>query len=1454
MVPLNTSSSSIPVASSNPESQYTRGLNYEETVIEGVHYWNSAPLYIQEGGNIVPYVYENKTTHLVVKSALITAEFYPKFTRFYDPAYTEVRLQKEEWIVERLSTNEKWLTVSEGQLVSTVVTETNDSIMVTKTFSHPKFGVLVIDYLFRAGLPLKHTVTFTSSYDSTETFRVVQRWTGIKADKVKHSGDVAETETSINSETVITDYRFSFIDSSGVTIIEDQSAMVYDTGLVKKNTERFISGTLNTDGNAKKADFVFGNWVLATGESLIIDPYTATLNNPTEDGIVVDTFVRYETEVVTQWGRTASLLTWRSYFEWDISSIFDGATITDTVFKYQGVYAGVKPAKIYELSVQPTVASNTALYNGIGADTAYVTGWNPTVATNQQIDLTATADTDLQNSLVNNWFAIAIKSDDETTEYASTNVGRTATEEAVSPTPVPTLYVVYTAVVPFNDACVSSGQFFEGANGWVNVTVSDPDLVADLNTVDIQVNTTGDAESFTLRWTQSSGVFSEVSDTSNVCTLGSSIRTNVNTDTDTISFQFSLSGGTVGFCDIKVTTTDDSANTDIDTYNLQSLYTTSSWADTDYTKCKLIKITENSASALTNYQVSLTVVYDANMQADFDDLRFYWWNQISDTQVACDYWIESKTDSVTATVWVEVPSIASSGNEALLMYYGFVSATAGSNIVNTFVFADDFSSTLDTVKWDAVTANSGVATVTGGSLQFTSNNPSGVSGANVASDNAISSGNYILESYVKRVTGAKVGEWGLLISFTDKTTLDSASYGVYTARNARGTIYENVADRLGVGYDSSFVKGSNSIEDAWDNVWMRMTSTYLHTPKTMQTRFVYGTEDVTLTSGTGTTQLSSLYIHLGYGDYQQTNAYAYVDWVAVRNYASTEPTSTFYTEDSAPANQAPSNGAATISNMDDTNNLYAQKGLYTSTVIYTDTDGFADFTYVEFRVKQGATTRAAFRYNQDTTTFSTPTGSTEWTLDGTSGAVESANTITVTWQFTPQWDATEESAVEIELYCIDAASASDTDTAQTDYADVVTNLVTAFNLDDARGDISQSVTASGNVYYANNPASTTATTFYPPNAEFTGVSVYNVANTNMGTDTTIVNGAWSQAFTAPATVGTDTYNAYIAMADADYTDAEETPSAAFITDQLEITSTAASAARVGVSTAFELRCVIKYSYDSVAFTGSTGSITGYVYDSVNSWWDKAETAAATVTSTTYDETSITATDSTYGITSKKDVAGVAVISDQIRVTDLGVLPNAAPSLGSSVTFYATADLQYDSHAVGLGDTLILGGYTFTWTPENSRWELSHTEGDTATVTINTFTSGNEATYGVTAGSINSKTVSASWGTTPPVAGGGGGGGGGRGAPPPATIEVTGETTQTTDQVPIIPLYPQAPPDLMGAGLIGLIALVSVPFLLSWKNGGKKTVTQQFEKRLRDNQKTLLNLKMPDYESFWKKKS
>jgi type II secretion system protein G len=129
----------------------------------------------------------------------------------------------------------------------------------------------------------------------------------------------------------------------------------------------------------------------------------------------------------------------------------------------------------------------------------------------------------------------------------------------------------------------------------------------------------------------------------------------------------------------------------------------------DYSKRKTITVT--SGTAKTDYQIPLTVAYDSDMQADFDDLRF----TSDDETTLIDYWIESKTDSVTAKVWVEIPSLAS-GDTTIYMYYGNALATTASSGTNTFAFFDDFSGTLSNWTTNGTVAiNSGRINLSGGS-------------------------------------------------------------------------------------------------------------------------------------------------------------------------------------------------------------------------------------------------------------------------------------------------------------------------------------------------------------------------------------------------------------------------------------------------------------------------------------------------------------------------------------------------------------------------------------------------------------------------------------------------------------------------------------------------------------------------------------------------------------------
>ncbi len=100
----------------------------------------------------------------------------------------------------------------------------------------------------------------------------------------------------------------------------------------------------------------------------------------------------------------------------------------------------------------------------------------------------------------------------------------------------------------------------------------------------------------------------------------------------------------------------------------------------------------NSGSALTDYQVRVDVTYDADMQPNFDDVRFTDSNGIT----LFSYWRESYTANTSAVFWVKVSSIPA-GDSTIYIYYGNAGVSSTSNGTNTFVFFDDFSGDLS--KW-----------------------------------------------------------------------------------------------------------------------------------------------------------------------------------------------------------------------------------------------------------------------------------------------------------------------------------------------------------------------------------------------------------------------------------------------------------------------------------------------------------------------------------------------------------------------------------------------------------------------------------------------------------------------------------------------------------------------------------------------------------------------------------
>lgn len=110
-------------------------------------------------------------------------------------------------------------------------------------------------------------------------------------------------------------------------------------------------------------------------------------------------------------------------------------------------------------------------------------------------------------------------------------------------------------------------------------------------------------------------------------------------------------------------------------------YAKSDWSGGIASFSRHTPITRNHTGILTAYQQKYTITYMDEMQADFDDIRFN--TQADGNGDYLPYWIESKTDSDTADVWIK--SDYASGDDIIYMFYGNSSLTSESSGSDTFI-------------------------------------------------------------------------------------------------------------------------------------------------------------------------------------------------------------------------------------------------------------------------------------------------------------------------------------------------------------------------------------------------------------------------------------------------------------------------------------------------------------------------------------------------------------------------------------------------------------------------------------------------------------------------------------------------------------------------------------------------------------------------------------------------
>ena len=217
----------------------------------------------------------------------------------------------------------------------------------------------------------------------------------------------------------------------------------------------------------------------------------------------------------------------------------------------------------------------------------------------------------------------------------------------------------------------------------------------------------------------------------------------------------------------------------------------------------------NSGSALTDCQINVTVSYVSSMQSNFNDIRF--------TDVGGNilpYWIESKTDSTSANVWIKVSSIlASPSTTTIYLYYGNSGATSVSSYFDTFDVLGNGSSGSLTV--------SSLNTVVNNYTYLTGNKNAGDNVIAVNSGTGFSNGDEILIIQMQNYSGGTAGQYefkkissgGGTTSFTLDTPLKgSYNSGTFNSTNATVTQIVRVPQYTTITINS----GASIIASAWN--------------------------------------------------------------------------------------------------------------------------------------------------------------------------------------------------------------------------------------------------------------------------------------------------------------------------------------------------------------------------------------------------------------------------------------------------------------------------------------------------------------------------------------------------------------------------------------------------------------------------------------------------------------
>jgi len=284
------------------------------------------------------------------------------------------------------------------------------------------------------------------------------------------SGSMEWTHEIVNNQGK--DSTFTIIETCKDCIAKSIDGNLIDFGSYTLDTKNEIHDTIK-ETRADNGNYIIQyEKVVSEKEKIIIDPSFSS-NNPTLDGRLHDTGNNSscDANALTRLTATNQLYILkdtiasaddceRSFIEWDITSIPDGADVTDTVFKFdiQGITNPLNCDYMPIMTASPTAATDTNLWTDIGDGIAYVNNdvTCTTIGNNKSLDLGTQADVDVETRLVDDWFAIGVKLDNEVLD-TSPHYTIIGSEEDGAATPKPTLEITYTQVPNSPTALIATG-------------------------------------------------------------------------------------------------------------------------------------------------------------------------------------------------------------------------------------------------------------------------------------------------------------------------------------------------------------------------------------------------------------------------------------------------------------------------------------------------------------------------------------------------------------------------------------------------------------------------------------------------------------------------------------------------------------------------------------------------------------------------------------------------------------------------------------------------------------------------------------------------------------------------------------------------------------------------------------------------------------------------------------